>query len=396
MTFVYKGYRADGSRASGRIEAADVRDAARRLRDSGVFARKIESLSAPGVSWKSSLSEPERAALWRELGALLGAGLAPDRALALLRSSDSGRVAALERVEEGVRAGRGLAASLEGAGIGVGSFERAALSSAEASATLPRTLVSLADELDARVDARSRVRSALAYPCFVLALGVLVAAGMLGLVVPRTAMMLAASGMELPPISRALVAAARWAVLLAAPSAVVLVCAWALAAVRARRDRAVAVALDRALLRLPPFKLAATVAARRFSAVLSALCEGGMPVADAMPLAASAMGHPFLEEAALGATSRVRAGESLSASLSEVPIIGGELARWAAVGENAGCLPEMLSVAAARFRVRWERALSIRLAMLEPAMLAGVGLFVFVLALALLLPVLSMTKSLGI
>lgn len=395
MTFLYKGYRADGARASGRIEAADSGDAARILLESGVYARKIEPLASSRKAGSGVLPLQARAALWRELGALLGAGIAPDKALQLLRASEPGRAATLERMEAQVRAGRPLAAALESAGAGADAFERAALASGEASATLPQTLTSLADELEARLDARSRVHSAMAYPCFVLALGAAVAAGMLGVVVPRTAQMLAASGMELPPISRALVAAARGAVAFGVPAIATLAVAWAVAAARARRNRAVAIALDRALLRLPAGRLAAEVAARRFAAALSTLCQGGTPAADAMPLAASAMGRPWLEEAALAAAARVRAGEPLAAALSAVPLVGAELGRWAAVGETAGCLPQMLSVAASRFRARWERALALRLAMLEPVLLAAVGLFVLVLALALLLPVLSVTRSLG-
>ena len=53
----------------------------------------------------------------------------------------------------------------------------------------------------------------------------------------------------------------------------------------------------------------------------------------------------------------------------------------------------MLAVAAARLRARWERWLSVRLALLEPALLAAVGLFVLALALALVLPLLQLAKG---
>ncbi|MBR1609560.1 MAG: type II secretion system F family protein, partial [Kiritimatiellae bacterium] len=107
----------------------------------------------------------------------------------------------------------------------------------------------------------------------------------------------------------------------------------------------------------------------------------------------SAMGRPSLEKEALAAAERVRAGEALAQAVSAIPYVGPELARWAAVGEAGGCLPKMLGAAAARLKARWERVLAMRLAMLEPVLLAAIGAFVFALALALLLPVLDMAKA---
>ena len=56
----------------------------------------------------------------------------------------------------------------------------------------------------------------------------------------------------------------------------------------------------------------------------------------------------------------------------------------------------MLNVASARLQREWDRSLTRRLALLEPAMLTLVGVFVLVVALALILPVIGMTKSLGV
>ena len=389
MTFLYQGYSADGSRRSGRIEAGDEADAVRALLAEGIYARGVKSVAAGGGGGR--LDPARRAVLWRELGALLGAGMPLDQALELMRQSEGAIAGVLEKIAAGICGGASLSASLES--VGADAFERAAISSAEASATLPQTLARLADELDARQEARSRIRAALAYPSFVLVLGLIVAAGMLGLVVPRATDMMRASGMELPAASRALVAFARSVAVLAVPLAVVAALFFVAAFARIRRGDAVAEALDRFLLRLPLLRLGGVVAAQRFASVLSALGSGGMPVADALPLAAAAMNRPALARPALEAAGRVRAGESLSVALRAIPCVGGELARWAAVGEGAGCLPQMLSVAAGRFKARWERSLSLRLAMLEPAMLAAVGLFVFVLALALLLPVLSLANG---
>ena len=55
----------------------------------------------------------------------------------------------------------------------------------------------------------------------------------------------------------------------------------------------------------------------------------------------------------------------------------------------------MLDVAAERMQRAWNRSLSRTMSLLEPTLLAAVGLFVMVLALALLLPVIGMTRTLA-
>lgn len=392
MEFRYKGYTESGAAVSGRVEAADAAAAARKLREEGVFVRSATPVSAAA----RPLGASARAALWRELGALLAAGLPADGALALLRRrADGAEAAAVARIEEGVRAGHGFAAAIEGAGTGAGAFECAALASAETGAALPAMLSRLADGLEAREEARAAVRAALAYPCFVLALGVAVALGMALFVVPAMSAKLAESGLEMPRSSLAIVGACRFAAFVLVPAAAAAAALYAAARLRARRDRAFAVALDRALCRAPFARWRATVAADRFASVLGVMASGGVPLADAVPLAAAGTGRPWIEEKALEAAAAIRAGESPADALAKVPQIGAELAQWVQVGEAGGCLPGMLDAASRRLSASASRTLSTRLALLGPALLALVGVFVLALSLALLLPVLKLSVQAG-
>lgn len=393
MLFAYRGYTAAGADARGTVDAADEREALRQLQARGVFVR---SLAAPRPP--RALRPAARAALYRGLGALLGAGLPLDRALDMLAGEgvSADAAAALARVRADVREGAPLADALAGGGAGADAFERAALASAERTATLPAALERLAALLEAREAARGRVRGALVYPCFVLALGCVVAGAMLGFVVPKTTAMLAESGLPLPAASRALVAGAKGVVFVLAPLALAALLAWAAAKARARRSAAAARALDRFLLRLPLLRAGRLAAAERFASVLGALAAGGTPVPQALPLAAAATAHPWIEARLADAAARVEAGRPLAEALGAVPLVGPELAPWARIGEAGGCLPAMLAAAAARLRARWERWLSARLALLEPALLAGVGLFVLALALALVLPLLTIAKTAGL
>jgi len=399
MTYLYKGYDRQGAPLRGRVEAPDEQAAARDLLARGVYVASLRPLAAAA----RPLAAAARAALYRELGALLASGMPLDRALALLRdpaadaggASSSAAAAALERVAAAVREGRGLADALDGAGAGLAPYERAAVASAEASATLPDALERLAGDLEADEAARASVRSALAYPCFVALLGLAVAGAMLGFVVPAAMRSLEASGLAIPASSRWLVGACRLVVFGLVPAAAALGLAFAAARRRARRDPAAALRLDRLLLRLPGSRFAVERAAERFATILGALVEGGMPVPEALPVAAAGTGRPALADALAGATARIRAGEAPAEALGRVPRIGPLLAQWIRVGEAGGCLPRMLRAAAGRLRARWRRRLALRLALLGPILLALVGAFVLALALGLVLPLLDVARGIG-
>ncbi|MGI5869210.1 MAG: type II secretion system F family protein [Kiritimatiellia bacterium] len=390
-TYDYSGYKADGSSCRGRIEAASAKEALRRLADVGVFAESVRPL---GVS--APLGVSRRASIYRELGALLGAGLPMDRALGLMMGSEDAAVSsALAVVMSGVREGRRLADSVAAACDGMQAHERAALTAAEHSATLPAMLPKVADILESQEQVRERIRSALVYPTFVLVLGVVIATVMLGVVVPRTSAMLADSGLELPTASRLAVAVAKGFAVASVALAVALFAAWAAARRSAARSRGRAVAIDRFLLRLPFMRAAHALAGMRFASTLSALTRSGMPVVDALPIAGASTGRPWIGRCVEEQAEAVRNGQSLSSAISALPHIGREIGDWVRVGEAGGCLEAMLDAAAGRLQREWDRALTRRLALLEPAILAAVGLFVLVLALALILPVVGMARAIG-
>ena len=91
----------------------------------------------------------------------------------------------------------------------------------------------------------------------------------------------------------------------------------------------------------------------------------------------------------------MRNGVAVSDAIDAVPVLRTELTGWARVGETGGCLPQMLEVAASKARRMWEKYMSVRLALLEPIMLVAIGGFVFLIAIAVLLPLLQMTKGFG-
>ena len=389
--YEYKGYTATGEACSGSIDASSEKHALRLLMEKGIVAEQVRTAKLTG-----QLSPAARAAIYRELSALLSAGIQLDAALELLIKSEGASAAklltgVLQRVREGVD----LSATIGEYCGSVSSFELAALSAAEKAGKLPELCSKAAEFIEAMEAVRDKLRSALIYPSFVLALGFIIGVVMLGFVVPHTLNMLSNSGAELPMLSKVVIVLAKVLVIGSASLFVGALVAWLSAKAYAKNNLEFAERFDRfVLLHLGGAAMAGLVS-MRFASILSVLSEAGMPIVNALPIAGEGTGNRWLKKLVLEQTERVRNGVAVSDAIDAVPVLRTELTGWARVGETGGCLPQMLEVAASKARRMWEKYMSVRLALLEPIMLVAIGGFVFLIAIAVLLPLLQMTKGFG-
>lgn len=398
-TFHYQAFDASGKTRRGLVEAADPRQARKKLAARELFAERLEP--AGNVRRKifggHNLSPDARATVYRELGAALRAGITLERALdMLIETPETGRAsvclaAARDKIKDGVSTAAAFADALPG----IRGHEIALIEAGEKTATLDSSLDKLADFLDEQVKTRASVISVMLYPAFILALGVVIATGLLGFAVPRITRLLQESGQTaLPPLTRAVsafgAAAARWGpVLILAAVAALL---WFRD--RARKNPSLSMEFDRLLFRLPLYGRGYALLARlRFCRALAVLLAGGTPAVEAMLLAGKATGSRWLESEIARQAEAVRHGEAISQALRRIPPFSVDLCNWVEMGEAAGTLPRMLENAAQRFRGKWEIFVARAHALLEPVLILAVGGFVFIIVLATLLPIISLNSA---
>lgn len=289
------------------------------------------------------LSARDGAALMRELGALLGAGLTLDRALDLVARMGEGQAAQLAReAQAAVRAGASFSDALAARPHAFSPFVVALVRAGEAGGELASALERTAQYLARARDLREGVRTALTYPAIVAIFAVLCLTFLLAVVIPQFEAVYRDAGATLPLATRVVLAMggfARdwgWALALAALAA-------GLAARSALREETLRLPFDRRLLR---FGLLRKLDTERFARAASALLSAGVALPQAIELAAAAASNRALRAAALDAARRVREGEPLGAALRRDGLFGALLPELAAVGEEAGRLPDMLAEAA--------------------------------------------------
>ncbi len=400
-TFEYRGFDLSGRLARGLVEAVDAKEAREHLAARGILPEIVEPAGRDhGLvsGWRRRrLDASARADVYRELGALLKAGVPMLSAfqMAINSAAHPQHAVMLSQVRDRIREGGALVDSWVAADARLPNFERAALTAGERSGALDAVLEQLADYLEEQQRVQEKLKSALVYPLFVVALAIIVGVGLLGFVLPNLGRMFAETRMELPWLTSALLALGRQGWLLAALPIVLLALGtwWRHRVISQPTERE---RFDAARLRWPWLgKNSRLLVAARFSRTFSLLLRGGVGAVDAMELAGDATGNLWLANITRAEAEEVRHGKSIANAIKSIPPFSATLGGWIEAGEASGTLSELMDRAGRRLEQQWSQHLTRALNALEPALILIVGAFVLVIALAVLLPILSLNQTLS-
>jgi len=153
--------------------------------------------------------------------------------------------------------------------------------------------------------------------------------------------------------------------------------------------------IDRVILSLPllgDIRLKHQVAT--FSRMLSTLLTGGMPLLPSLETAGASMGSRKIVKGVQNAAVRVKEGQSLAKSLDEQKIFPDMAVEMIEVGESTGALPAMLNSVAEFYEDDVNTRMAATLALIEPAIMIFMGIFVAFVLLALYMPIFSLGEKL--
>jgi len=400
-TFEYRGYDRRGRTTRGFIEAPDIKTARERLAEEGVFPETISppsrGLHSVATEYRGRIPLNLRSVVYQELSALIRAGVPLEKALDIvIKSPQMGKIhGKLAVVRDRIREGSDLAAALGSADFNAGRFETAMIAVGENTGALGEALGSLAAFLEEQQSVRERIGTALIYPVLVVSLALLILVLMGGVMIPRLARMLSETGIALPVLTRMMLKMGRWVpfMLLACLAGSVMVLVVWRKYYRHRPD--IVMRLAELRYRAPLIgSLATLLVTFRFSRTLSLLLRSGMQLVDAMVMAGRATGCPFARAIIEKSADELRHGASLPETLMRISVLDSSLAGWVGAGEMGGDLPLLLDVAAGRYRRAWQNRLERSLAILEPFIILVVGAIVLFLALAVILPLMSLNTGL--
>lgn len=376
------------------LEAVDADQAAAQVRGQGYQVLTVSANTGVTARWQARRSRFPLVLFTRELMALLGSGLALSEALQTLAEKES-RAETRQILDGVVRhlfEGERFSAAIAHFPEAFPPLYVSVVQASEKTSSLSEALARYVAYQEQVEGVKKKVSAAAVYPVLLLAVGGLVALFLLGYVTPRFAAVYEGNLDNLPFASRVLIlggslieAHALPMLLGFAGSAGLL--AWILTrpATRAWVSRRLwqAPALGE---HLRVFHLT------RFYRTVGMLLQGGIPVVQSLGMAAGLL-HPELRLRLDGATRMIREGQPLSRAMEAHGLSTPVASRLLRVGEKSGRMGDMMEAVArfhdeelARF-VEWFTRL------IEPLLMAFIGLVVGAIVVLLYLPIFELAGS---
>ncbi|MBX3707380.1 MAG: type II secretion system inner membrane protein GspF [Pseudomonadales bacterium] len=399
--FEYAALDTRGRRRRGVLEADSLRQTRQMLRDQGLVPLHVEAASerrqqtrASLLSFSRGLGALDRVLLTRQLATLVAAGLPIEEALnAVAQQSEKQHVRALVMgIRSRVLEGHSLAGALGDYPRSFNGMYRSTVAAGEQSGHLDKVLENLADYQERQFESRRDVEMALLYPVLLTLLAFAIVGALMVYVVPDMVGVLENVGQELPASTRFLIGASEiarnyWWLILLGIVGLVAGARWLLDQLAIRE------AWDRQKLSMPLVsRITRSSNAARYANTLSILTSSGVPLVEAMNIAANVVSNAWLKRRLGDATQRVSEGSSLRIALEGVGHFPPMLLHMVASGESSGELDAMLEKVAVYQQAEVKRIVTTIVRLFEPMMLLVMGGMVMFIVMAILLPILNMNQ----
>ena len=384
-TFKYQAVSAQGREVRGTVEAATRRQALSELSKQGLVPLSLKEDQKPQ---KKQLPPRELYAFTQQIANLLSAGLPLTEALEAVRQYGSRILEpVVADVLASVRAGATLAAAL--AGQKFPPFYCAMVRAGEVGGNLEENLQQLAEDLENQQQVERQLKISMLYPAVMLSASIGAVALLLLFVLPRFQLLLSQFEGELPIATRLILALGNFARSWRWPLSILFL-AFAAALLALRYSPQGRKLWERYSLVLPVVgPLFAKLHYVRFARTVGRLLAGGVSLPESLEIARESLDNYLLCEATGRVQEGIRKGGSFTVLLKEEGFFPALAIQMLATGERAGNLEEVLLRSSELFQKESENNIKGLLALLEPIVIAFLGLIVLTVVLAIMVPLLS-------
>lgn len=395
QTFKYKGLSPDGAKLSGVISAYNEYEAVTELRKSLSIITKIEEVkeSQESAVGKRKIKEKNLAIICSQFTIILSSGLSIVRCVEMVaeQTNDKGLKNMLLKVAEDIESGYTMAQSFEKNSNGrlpVTFIET--IRAGEQSGTLEACFKRLHKYYDKTSKIKAKITSALTYPIMVLIVAAIVVVIIMVVAVPKFTSVFNDLGVELPFITRALIATSNffvkfwWLIILAIVAAVAAV------KLAQRTEQGKRFIAAHKLTKSPLHKLNTLNASASFAETMATMIASGMPIVKALEITSNVAGNYAFGLAVNTVKDGVEQGRTVAECMAQSPYFPKMLTEMTGVGESTGAMEETLDVIGDYFANEVDLTTSRLLQMMEPAITAGLAVITVILLLAVYLPIFNM------
>jgi type IV pilus assembly protein PilC len=404
-TFAYSGRTRAGQNITGE-RIADTMDAAvAALRREQIMVTKIDAAKAAKVAAavkpqgpKAGKGVPSKnlAIFVRQFSVMIDAGLPLVQCLEILGNQEPHKnfAAVILKVREDVESGAALADAMKKHPKTFDPLFSNMIAAGEAGGILDTILKRLAVYIEKSVKLKGDVKAAMIYPVAVIVIAGVVVTAILWKVIPTFASLFAGLGAQLPMPTRVVIALSDMLVAYGWIGVIVIgLMGYGLKTYYGTPGGRYVI--DAIMLKLPILgNILRKVAVARFCRTLSTLLSSGVPILDGLDITARTAGNAIIEEAVQKTRTSIERGETISAPLRETGVFPSMVVQMINVGETTGALDAMLSKIADFYEDEVDTAVGGLLTLMEPVMIAFLGVIVGGIVIAMYLPIFDLISKL--
>lgn len=401
MKFKYKAKNAQGGIQSGTVVASDQPKAEQLLLENDLVIISLDRQEESSLDrlnpFGKSVKNKDLVLFSRQLATLISARVPIIQALRILQDQITGKylLSIIDELIAAVQNGESLSSALAKHVDVFGNVYISLVMSGEVSGSLDKSLVYLADQLEKDYELKSKVKSAMAYPAFVLVALVAITLLMFKFVLPNLTSVLLEQGGSLPPVTVAIIAFSNffnqfWWLLLMLFAGLILATRFYINTVGGRYN------WDRLKLKLPIIgDIFTKIYLSRFARNLSTLVMGGIPIIKALQIVSEIVNNVIYRDIIIETTGKIQGGKSISEGLSGHPEFPAIVTQMVKVGEQTAQLDEIMAKLASFYEKEVDAKVGTLTTLLEPLIMIVLGVGVGVLVAGILLPIYNLASAGG-
>lgn len=389
-----------GEKKRGSMEADSADVVETRLRSDGLNVTRVKKEARQiHLTIGSGVPPKDLQIFTRQLATMIDAGLPLVQCLDILAAQTPNKIFAriLGNIKASVEQGSTFSDALKRHPKVFDDLYVNLVAAGEVGGILDTILNRLAVYIEKAVKLRAQVKSAMFYPIAILVVAIGVIAVMLIKVIPTFEAMYKDMGpkAKLPAPTQVVINIShgfinKWYVYVGS------LVGFIVAMVAIRRTERGAEIFDRAMLRLPIMgSVLRKIVVARFTRTLGTLLSSGVPILDALEICARTAGNRVVQSGILKARDKISEGHDMAGPLTESRVFPSMVVQMIGVGEQTGAMDQMLQKIADFYEEEVDAAVTAMTSLIEPVMMAFLGIVVGGLIIAMYLPIFSLAGNIG-
>ncbi len=396
--FVWEGTDRQGRKTKGEISSTNQQIARAELRRQGINPSKVNKKTQSRLSFGGGVNAQDMSLFTRQMATMMRAGVPLVQSFDIVSDgADKPALKALIRdIRTDVAAGNSFASSIRKHPKQFDDLFCNLVESGEQSGALETMLDRIAGYKEKAESLKGKVKKAMFYPIAVLVIAFVVSAILLIKVVPQFQVIFQSFGAELPAFTQMVINFSNVAQKYWFPFLVLLLIIGSATGAIYTRSPKMREAVDRMSLKIPVIgEILDKSAVARFARTLSTTFAAGVPLVDALESVAGATGNIVYANATRRVRDDVASGQQLNFAMRNTGVFPNMVIQMTSIGEESGSLDTMLDKAASYFEEQVDNAVDALTSLLEPIIMAVLGVVIGGLIIAMYLPIFQLGQVVG-